>query len=38
MCETYINIQTNEKLDLEKVKTLKDNTLLKHRPDLWRVD
>ena len=30
MCEnTYVNIQTGEVLDMEKVSTLKDNSMLK---------
>ena len=35
MCKEYINHQTGEKLDLEKVSHLKENALLRHRPDLW---
>lgn len=31
----YINYQTGEKLDLERVQTLKDKAMLKVRPDLW---
>lgn len=31
----YINIQTGEILDLEKVYTLPDNAMLKVKPDLW---
>lgn len=38
MCEnTYVNIQTGEVLDMEKVSTLIDNAMLKHRPDLWTI-
>jgi len=33
----YINLQTGELLDLEKVNTLKDSAMLKVRPDLWEV-
>lgn len=37
MCEVteYINYQTGEKLDLERVSQLKDNAMLFVRPDLW---
>ena len=37
MCKDnkYINIQNGEELDLERVKTLPDNAMLKVRPDLW---
>lgn len=35
MCKTYVNIQTGEKLNLEKVFQLKDNAMLKARPELW---
>lgn len=31
----YINYQTGEKLDLEKVSQLKDNAMLKVKPELW---
>lgn len=31
----YINIQTGEKLDWERVEQLPDNAMLKVRPDLW---
>lgn len=33
--EEYINIQTGEVLDLVRVNQLKDNAMLKVRPDLW---
>lgn len=36
MCEnTYVNIQTGEVLDMEKVSILKDNAILKIRPELF---
>lgn len=37
MCKEnkYINIQTGEELDLERVNTLPDNAMLKVKPDLW---
>lgn len=36
MCEnTYVNIQTGEVLDMEKVSTLKNNAMLKIKPELW---
>lgn len=36
MCEnTYVNIQTGKVLNMERVASLKDNALLKIRPDLW---
>lgn len=36
MCEnTYVNIQTGEVLDMGRVVSLKENAMLKHRPDLW---
>lgn len=33
--EELINIQTGEKLDFDKISKLKDNKMLKVRPDLW---
>ena len=33
--EEYINFQTGEALDLKKVNDLKDNALLKVKPELW---
>lgn len=33
--EEYINTQTGEKLDWDRVTKLKDNAILKVRPDLW---
>lgn len=33
----YINTQTSEKLDLERVSTLKDNAMLKAKPELWCI-
>lgn len=33
--EKYINYQTKETLDLERVNKLKDNAMLKVMPDLW---
>lgn len=36
MCKTtYVNIQTGEVLDMEKVSTLKENTMLRHSPHLF---
>lgn len=35
MNKEYINIQTNKKLDLEKVKRLAFNSMLKYRTELW---
>lgn len=36
MCEnTYVNIQTGEVLGLEHVVSLKDNAMLRQRPNLW---
>jgi len=36
MCEnTYINIQTGEVLGLEHVESLKENAMLRVRPELW---
>ncbi|QQP10898.1 hypothetical protein FJQ98_16770 [Lysinibacillus agricola] len=36
MCEdTYVNIQTGEVLDMERVSSLKDNAMLKHSPHLF---
>jgi len=41
MCEAkenkYINFQTGKELDWSMVDKLKDNAMLKHRPDLWEV-
>ena len=31
----YVNYQTGEKLNLERVKELKDKSMLKSKPDLW---
>lgn len=33
----YSNYQTGEKLDLERVSELKDNAMLKVKPELWRI-
>lgn len=33
----YINHQTGEKLDLERVNNLKDNAMLKVKPELWEI-
>ncbi|MFJ3388756.1 zinc-ribbon domain-containing protein [Lysinibacillus sp. NPDC086135] len=36
MCKnTYVNIQTGEILDMERIVNLKDNTMLKHSPHLF---
>lgn len=35
MCEQYVNIQTGETLDMERVSKLKDNAMLKVNPHLW---
>lgn len=35
MCNKYINLQTGEELDLDKVGKLKDNAMLKVKPELW---
>lgn len=35
MCKEYVNIQTGEKLDLERVTSLPDNTMLKVKPESW---
>lgn len=36
MCEnTYVNIQIGEVLDIDKVAKLKNNTMLKVKPELW---
>lgn len=35
MCEKYINIQTNKKLEISSLETLKDNTMLKTKTKLW---
>jgi len=32
---TYINIQTGEALDMKHVESLKDNAMLKIKPELW---
>ena len=33
--EEYVNYQTGEVLDIERVATLSDNSMLKVKPDLW---
>lgn len=35
MCNEYINIQTNERLDDSRLSFLKGNLMLNNKPDLW---
>lgn len=37
MCNDYINLQTNEKLDLQKLEILDENTMLKVKPELFSL-